>query len=199
MTILRAQVESNGRGLCRCGRRATSELSYAEEMDQRQDASSPSPLLSPPTNGSYQTPVTESVTRLIPVLEDVQLPSPTSSSEEVLPVPPPRATTPGREVSGQCCWTRRKFDKTPGAGASGRLFWRASGLRGKDRARPYPVGRGETRGSSGDWRLRAEQHAGPSEPTPASYRQEHGPVRRSSLRALQYGWKSLLPSRSPQD
>ena len=39
MTILRAQVESNGRGLCRCGQWATSELSYAEEMDQRQDAS----------------------------------------------------------------------------------------------------------------------------------------------------------------
>ena len=62
LTILRAQVESNGQGLYRCGRRATSKLSYAEEMDQRQDASSPSPLSSPPTDGSYQTPVTESVT-----------------------------------------------------------------------------------------------------------------------------------------
>ena len=82
LTILRAQVESNERGLCRCGRRATSELSYAEEMDQRQDASSPSPPSSPPTDGSYQTPVTESVTRLIPVPEDVQLPSPTTSEEE---------------------------------------------------------------------------------------------------------------------
>ena len=117
MTILRAQVESNERGLCRCGRLATSELSYAEEMDQRQDASSPSPSL-PPTDGSYQTPVTESVTRLVPVPEDVQLPSPTTSEEEVLPVPPPRAMTPGREVSGQRCWTHRKFDKTPSAGAS---------------------------------------------------------------------------------
>ena len=47
--------------------------------------------------------------------EDVQLPSPTTSEEEVLPVPPPRAMTPGGEVSGQRCWTRRKFDKTPGA------------------------------------------------------------------------------------
>ena len=174
-------------------------MSYAEEMDQWQDASSASPPSSPPTDGSYQTPVTESVTHLVLVPEDVQLLSPTTSEEEVLPVLPPRATTLGREVSGQRCWTRRKFDKTPGAGASGRLFWHASGLRGKDWARPYPVGRGEARGSSGDWRLRAEQHAGPSEPTPASYRQEHGSVRRPSPRTLQYGWKSLLPGRSPRD
>ena len=153
MTILRAQVEANERGLRRCGQRATSELSYAEEMDQRQDASSPSPPSSPPTDGSYQTPVTESVTRLVPVPEEVQLPSPTSSEEEAIPVPPPHASTPGREVSGQRCWTRRKFDKTPGAGASGRLFWRSSGLRGKDRARPYPAGRGETSRSAGDWRV----------------------------------------------
>ena len=178
MTILRAQVEANERGLCHCGRRATSELSYAEEMDQRQDASSltlssPSPASSPPTDGSYQTPVTESVGQLIPVPEDVQLPSLTSSEEGPIPVPPPRATTPGREVSGQHCWTRCKFDKAPGAGASGRLFWRSSGLRGKDCARPYPAGRGEARGSAGDWRLRDEQHAGPSELTPASYQQEH--------------------------
>ena len=162
--------------MCHCGRRATSELSYAEEMDQRQDASSPSPPSSPPTDGSYQTPVTESMTHSVPAPEDVQLPSLTSSEEEPIPVPPPRATTPGCEVSGQRCWTWRKFDKTPGAGASRRFFWRASGLRGKDWARPYPAGRGETRGSSGDWRLRVEQHAGPSEPTPASHWQEHGPV-----------------------
>ena len=199
MTILRTQVEANERGLCRCGQRATSELSYAEEMDQRQDASSPSPPSSPPTDGSYQTPVTESVSRLVPVPEDVQLPFPTSSKEEVLPVPPPRATTPGREVSGQRCWTRRKFDKAPGAGASGRFFWRASRLRGKDWARPYPAGCGKARGSSGDWRLRAEQHTGPSESTPASYRQEHVPVHHPSPRALQYGWKSLSPGRSPRD
>ena len=106
-------MEANERGLCRCGRQATSELSYAEEMDQRQDASSPSLPSSLPTDGLYQTPVTESVTRLVPVPEDVQLPSPTSSEEVPIMVPPPCATTPGREVSGQCCWTRRKFDKTP--------------------------------------------------------------------------------------
>ena len=121
-------MESNEQGLCRCGQRATSELSYAEEMDQRRDASSPTPPSSPPTDGSYQTPVTESVTRLILVPEDVQLPSPTSSEEEAIPIPPPCATTPGHEVSGQRCWTRRKFDKAPGAGASGRLFWHSSGL-----------------------------------------------------------------------
>ena len=169
------------------------ELSYAEEMDQRQDASSPSPPSSPPTNGSYQTPVTESVGRLVPVPEDVQLPSPTSSEEEPIPVPPPRASTPGREVSGQRCWTQRKFDKTPGAGASGRLFWRSSGLRGKDHARPYPAGRGEARGSAGDWCLRAVQHTGPSEPPATSHWPQHGPIRRPSPGVLQYGWKSVSP------
>ena len=199
MTILRAQVEANERGLCRCGQRATSELSYAEEMDQRQDASSPSPPSSPPTDSSYQTPVTESVTRLVPVPEDVQLLSPTSFEEEAIPVPPPRGVTPGREVSGQRCWTRRKFDKTPGAGASGRFFWHSSGLRGKDRARPYPAGCGETSRSSGDWRLRAEQHAGPSEPPATSHWLEYGPVRRSPPGTLQYGWKSLSPGQSPRD
>ena len=197
MTILRAQVESNERGLCRCGQRATSELSYTEEMDQRQDASSPSPPSSPPTDGSYQTPVTESVTRLVPVPEEVQLPSPSSSEEVPLTVPPPRAVTPGREVSGQRCWTRRKFDKTPGAGASGRFFWRASGLRGKGRARPYPTGRGEASRSAGDWRVRTEQHTGPSEPPATSHWPQHGPIRGSPLRAVQYGWKSLSPGRSP--
>ena len=112
MTILRAQVESNERGLCRCGQWATSELSYVEEMDLRQDASSPSLPSSPPTDGSYQMPPVEGVAMLVPVPEDVQLPSPTTSEEEVVPVPPLCATTPGREVSGQQCWTRCKFDKT---------------------------------------------------------------------------------------
>ena len=197
MTILRAQVEANERGLCRCGQRATSELSYAEEMDQRQDASSPSPPSSPPTDGSYQTPVTESVTHLVPVPEDVQLPSPTSSEEVPIPVPPPRAVTPGREVSGQRCWTRRKFDKTPGAGASSRFFWRSSGLRGLNRSRPYPAGHGKTRGSAGDWRLRADQHAGPSEPPATSHWPQHVLIRDTASGVLQYGWKSLSPSGSP--
>ena len=197
MTILRAQVEANERGLCRCGRQATSELSYAEEMDQRQDASSPTPPSSPPTDGSYQTPVTESVTRLEPVPEDVQLPSPTSSEEVPIPVPPPRAVTPGREVSGQRCWTRRKFDKTPGAGASGRLFWCSSGLRGSHCSRPYSLGRGQTHGSPGDWRVRVEEHASSSELAPSSHWPEHGSVGRVPQGTLRYGWKSLSPDRSP--
>ena len=171
--------------MCCCGQRATSELSYAEEMDQRQDASSPSPPLSPPTDGSYQTPVTESVTRLVPVPEDVQLPSPTSSKEVPIPIPPPRASTPGREVSGQCCWTRRKFDKSPGAGGSSRFFWRSSGLRRSNRSRPYPVGRGEARDSAGDWRLQADQHAGPSEPAATSHWPQHVPVRDTTPGVLQ--------------
>ena len=115
MTILQAQVESNERGLCCCGRRATSELSYAKEMDQRQDASSASPPSLPPTDGSYQTPVVESE----PAPEEVQLPSPTSSEEVTIPVPPPRASIPGQEVSGQRCWTHCKVDQAPGSGASG--------------------------------------------------------------------------------
>ena len=131
------------------------------------------------------------------VPEDVQLPSPTSSEEVPIPVPPPRATTLGREVSGQRCWTRRKLDKTPGAGASSRFFWRSSGLRGSNRARPYPIGRGQTHGSSGDWRVRVEEHAGPSEPPATSRWPQHGPVRDSPSRAVQYGWKSLSPSGSP--
>ena len=162
-------------------------------MDQRQDASSPSPPSSPPTDGSYQSLVTESVTRPVPIPEDVQLPSPTSSEEEAIPVPPLRATTPGRVVSGPRCWTHRKFDKTPVAGASGRFFWRSSGLRGKDRARPYPAGRGEAGRGSGDWRVRTEQHAGPSEPPATSHWPQHGPIRRPSPGALQYGWKSVSP------
>ena len=103
MTILWAQVEVNERGLCHCGQRATSELSYAEDMDQRQDTSSPSPPSLPPTDGSYQTPAIESVAHLVPIPEDVQLPSLMTSEEAPLPVPPPRATTLGREVSGQRC------------------------------------------------------------------------------------------------
>ena len=95
MTILRAQADSNKRALCRCGARATLELLYAEEMDQCQDASSLLLPSSPPTDQSYRTPPVGSVTQLIPVPEDIQLPSPTSSEEVAIPVPPLRATTPG--------------------------------------------------------------------------------------------------------
>ena len=64
---------------------------------------SPTPPSSLPTDNSYQTPPVEAVATLVPVPEDVHLPSPTSSEEEPIPVPPPRASTPGREVSGQRC------------------------------------------------------------------------------------------------
>ena len=63
----------------------------------------------------------EQVTELVPVPEDVQLPSPNSSEEEAIPVPPPRAPTPGRRVGGQRCWTCRKTDEASGSGAP-RLF-----------------------------------------------------------------------------
>ena len=177
MTILRAQVESNERGLCRCGQRATSELSYAEEMDQRQDASSPLvPPSSPPTDRSYRTPPVEE-NCLVPVPKEVQLPSPTSSKEVTIPVPPPHATTPGCEVSGQHYWTCHKVDQAPCTGASGHLFWHASGLRGKDHTRPYPAGRGEARDLVGSWRVQAGQQPGSPEPGPSSPQEIHVPFR----------------------
>ena len=112
--ILEAQAQSQER-LCRCGRRATSELSYAKDMQGQQNASPASslsdiPPLSPSTDQSYQTPPVEQVTALVPVLEEVQLPSPNSSEEEVLRVPPPRALSPNRPVGGQRCWTHCKAD-----------------------------------------------------------------------------------------
>ena len=87
MVILKAQSQSHAGQLCRCGQRATSELSYAEEMQGQQDASpvsslSGTPLSSLPTDQSYQTLPVEQVTELVPVPEDVQLPSPNSSKEE---------------------------------------------------------------------------------------------------------------------
>ena len=154
MTILQTQAKSNECGLCRCGQRAMLELSYTEEMNQHQDASSLSlPPPSPPTDQSYRTPPVKSVTRLVPVPEEVQLPSPTSSEEITIPVPPPRATTLGRVVSGQRCWTRHKVDPAPGAGASRCLFWHSSGIQGKDHSGPYPPRRRVSGGGSGDWRV----------------------------------------------
>ena len=168
-------------------------------MDQRQDASSLTPPLLPPTDGSYQTPPVESMTRLVPAPEEVQLPSPTSSEDAPIPVPPPRATTLGQVVSGQRCWTHRKVDSAPGAGASGHLFWHASRLQGKDCPRPYPAGCGEVGGSAGDWRVRAGQHSGPSKLGPSSPRDLHAPFHDLSLRSLLYGWKSISPGRTQQD
>ena len=88
---------------------------------------------------------------MAPVSEDIQLPSLTSSEEITIPIPPPCAMTLGQEVSGQRCWTHRKVDSSSGAGASSHFFWRSSGLRGKDRARPYSAGRGEARDRVGSW------------------------------------------------
>ena len=78
-------------------------------------SSSGTPPSSPPTDQSYQTPLVEQVTVLVPVPEDVQLPSPNTLEEEVVRVPPPRAPTLGHRVGGQRCWTRRKTD-TEGKG-----------------------------------------------------------------------------------
>ena len=88
-------------------------------MDQCQDASSPSVPSSLVTDQLYCTPPVEEEGRLVPVPEEVQLPSPMSSEEAPILVPLPHATTPAREVSHQRCWTRCKVDLAPGAGASG--------------------------------------------------------------------------------
>ena len=164
---MEAQASSTER-LCRCGRWATSELSYAEDMEGQQNALpasslSGTPPSSPPTDQCYQTPPVEQVTELVPVPEDVQLPSPNSSEEEPIPVPPPRASTPGRPVSGQRCWTRRKADESAGSGA-GRLFRHSTGLYGKARARPYAFGPSSSVRGSGSWRVRAGQYQDTSEP-----------------------------------
>ena len=123
--ILEAQVTSTSRR-CRCGERASSELSYAKEGARHQGASPASPsegtlLSSPSTDQSYQTPPVGQVTVLVPVPEDVQLLSPNTSEDEIVRVPPPRAPTPGRQVGGQHCWTRRKTDLSPDSRAA-RLF-----------------------------------------------------------------------------
>ena len=99
MVILEAQAASTER-LCRCGCRATSELPYADDMQGQQNAppassTSGTPPSSPPTDQSYQTPPVEQVTELVPVPEDVQLPSPNSLEEEAISIPPPCARTPG--------------------------------------------------------------------------------------------------------
>ena len=131
MLILEAQAASQER-LCRCGCRATSELSYADDMQGQQNASPassssgtlPSSL---PTDQSYQTPPVEQVTELVPVPEDIQLPSPNSSEEEAIPILPPHALTPGHQVGGQHCWTRCKTDEASGSGAA-RLLQSSTGI-----------------------------------------------------------------------
>ena len=72
-------------------------------------------------DSSYWTPPLEQVTALVPVPKEVQLPSPNTSKEEVVRVLPWCALTLGCQLGGQRCWTRRKSDELPGAGAA-RLF-----------------------------------------------------------------------------
>ena len=62
---------------------------------------------------------------------------------------------------------------------------------------PQAAGRGQAHGSSGDWRIRVEEHTGPSESATPSHWSQHGPVRRVPEGTLRYGWKSLSPDRSP--
>ena len=95
------------------------------------------------------------VTTLVPVPEEVQLPSPTSSEDMIHPVLPPHATTPGQVVSGQHCWSKRKADPSQGSGASSWLFWRSSSLQGKDCGRPYPVGSQLSAGGTRNWQAQA--------------------------------------------
>ena len=104
----------------------------------------------------------EQVTELVPVPEEVQLPLPNSSEEEVLCILPPHALTPGHQVGGQQCWTRRKADNTSGAGAA-RLFQSSTGIQGKAHTRPYFIGSCLSVWGAGSWHVRADQHPGPSE------------------------------------
>ena len=180
---------------CRCGERATSELSYAEDMDGQQNASPASsslrtPPSSPPTDQSCQTPLVEQVGTLVLVLEDIQLPSPNTSEDEIVRVPPLRAPTPGHRVGGQRCWTCRKTDVPPDSGAA-RLFRTSTGIRGKAHARPYPGGSRSTVWGPGSWRFRAGQHSPAPErgaPPPRFFndRVSHLP---SGVDG--YGWKTI--------
>ena len=191
---MEAQAASQER-LCRCGRRATSELSYADDMQGQQNASPASsslgtPLSSLPTDQSYQTPPVEQVTELVPVPEDIQLLSPNSSEEEAIPIPPPRALTPGRQVGGQHCWTHRKTDEASGSGAA-RLFRSSTGIRGKARARPYFIGSHSSVRGSGSWRVRAEQHSDAPEHRAPPPRFFDDRVSNLPAGIDRYGWKTV--------
>ena len=118
MVLLEAKCESL-RKCCRCGEQATSELFYAKDLATHEGASSPTPLSLLDMDMSFQTLPAKVVTALVPIPEEVQLPSPLASEGAPLPVPPPQATTPGRLVSGQHCWTACKAEHSKGPGASG--------------------------------------------------------------------------------
>ena len=115
--ILWAQGQSQEEGLCCCGQWATSKLSYADEVAHwgALSAFTPLPLL---TGQLYRTPPVEQVTVLVPVLEDILLPSPNVSEDNALPVPSPCTPTQGHLLSGQHCWTRCKFDEDAGSGSA---------------------------------------------------------------------------------
>ena len=112
VTMLEAHCEALEKGLCCCWQCATPELSYAKEVDQH---ASPATELSPVsirslsyllsnslrTNTSYQPPVISQVATLVPILEEVQLPSPTTSEDKIVQIPPPRAVGTLPPVSGQ--------------------------------------------------------------------------------------------------
>ena len=187
--ILEAQVGSTDRRCC-CGERASSELSYAKDVAERQGASSASsselPPSSPPTDQSYQTPLVEQVTALVPVPEDVQLPLLDTSEEDIVQVPPPGAPTPGRQVGGQHCWTRHKTDLFPGSG-SARLFRTSTGIRGKARVRPYPDGLGLPVRGSGSWHFRAYKYPNAPERGAPSSRVFHDQVSDIPSGADSYG------------
>ena len=88
------------------------------------------------TDRSYQSPVISQEIGLAVIPEEVQLPSPNTSEDEIVRIPAPRVEEVP-EVSGQRCWTARKAQRLEGPGSTGgagRLFVRSTGLRGKNRA-----------------------------------------------------------------
>ena len=125
--LIEAHCADIERGRCRCGKRATSELSYAKEINQR---ASPAPELSPSSEGSslflpadspvtdtsYQSPVVSQVTALVPIPEEAQLPSPTTSEDKIVRVLAPRVDAEVPQVSGQRCWTACKAQCSEGPG-----------------------------------------------------------------------------------
>jgi hypothetical protein len=128
--LLQAHCKALEKGLCHCSQRATLELSYVAEMDQRASSpSSASGLLltssepdSPATNVLYQSLPVEQVTTLVLVLEEVGLLSPSTSEDKIVQIPPPCACSVDCPMSGLCCWTTRKAEHFEGVRASRRLF-----------------------------------------------------------------------------
>ena len=197
MAIIRAQSQSHEKRLCCCGQRVTSELLYAEDVAQNASPvglSSGTPPLSPSMDLSYQTPPLEQAATLVPIPEEVQLPSPNMSEEEVVRVPPPHAPSLGHQVGGQRCWTCRKPDESLGAGAA-RLFRSSTGIRRATRPRPYALRQGSSVRGAGSWHVRGVQHLDASEPYPPSSRFHHDRVGNLSEGADHYGWKTVLSFR----